>query len=42
MVPAGTYRVSQVLNTGAGALVDAGKQGLFTPMFFFLARKPLE
>jgi sterol 24-C-methyltransferase len=42
LVPKGTTEVSQVLNTGADALVAAGQMGIFTPMFFFLARKPLE
>ncbi|KAJ3258996.1 hypothetical protein HK103_003137 [Boothiomyces macroporosus] len=40
--PKGTRQVSQILNKGADALVEAGDLNLFTPMFFFLARKPLE
>ena len=40
MVPEGTTAVSTLLNEGADALVDGGKSGVFTPMFFFLARKP--
>ena len=41
MVPQGTRAVSTILNTGADALVEGGESGVFTPMFFFLARKPL-
>ena len=40
MVPEGATAVSTLLNTGADALVDGGESGVFTPMFFFLARKP--
>jgi sterol 24-C-methyltransferase len=40
LVPKGTGRVSSFLNNGADALVEAGEMELFTPMFFFLARKP--
>ena len=40
VVPEGTTAVSTLLNEGADALVDGGKSGVFTPMFFFLARKP--
>lgn len=31
---------STLLNKAAGALVEGGKSGIFTPMFYFLARKP--
>ncbi len=41
MVPEGTRAVSTILNTGADALVEGGESGVFTPMFFFLTRKPL-
>ena len=41
IAPSGTRKVSQVLNLGADALVKAGDLELFTPMFFFVARKPL-
>ncbi len=41
MVPQGTRAVSTILNTGADALVKGGESGVFTPLFFFLARKPL-
>ena len=40
VVPEGTTAVSTLLNRGANALVDGGESGVFTPMFFFLARKP--
>ena len=39
VVPGGTATVSTLLNRGADALVEGGKSGVFTPMFFFLARK---
>jgi sterol 24-C-methyltransferase len=41
MVPPGTCTVSKVLNDGADALVQAGELRIFTPMYFFLVRKPL-
>ncbi|KAJ1565098.1 hypothetical protein HK096_004571 [Nowakowskiella sp. JEL0078] len=41
IAPPGTRKVSQLLNLAADQLVAAGKLELFTPMFFFLARKPL-
>ncbi|MYJ54080.1 MAG: hypothetical protein F4090_04110 [Nitrospira sp. SB0672_bin_25] len=40
LVPEGARAVSTLLNAGADALVEGGKSGIFTPMFFFLARKP--
>jgi sterol 24-C-methyltransferase len=40
VVPAGAQSVSGMLNRGADALVRGGEMGIFTPMFFFLARKP--
>ena len=40
VVPKGARAVSTLLNAGADALVEGGKSGVFTPMFFFLARKP--
>ena len=40
VVPKGTRAVSTLLNATADALVEGGKSGIFTPMFFFLARKP--
>ncbi|KAI8918768.1 S-adenosyl-L-methionine-dependent methyltransferase [Entophlyctis helioformis] len=41
LAPSGTHKVSQLLNLAADSLVAAGEQHLFTPMFFFLVRKPL-
>ena len=38
--PAGSRAVSTLLNAAADALVQGGRSGVFTPMFFFLARKP--
>ena len=40
IAPEGTRTVSTILNRAADALVEGGKSGVFTPMFFFLARKP--
>ncbi len=40
LVPQGTPAVSTILNNGADSLVEGGESGIFTPMFFFLARKP--
>ena len=40
IVPAGSREVSSVLNAGADALVEGGAAGVFTPMFYYLARKP--
>ena len=39
IAPKGTARVSALLNATAIDLVDGGKQEIFTPSFFFLARK---
>lgn len=39
IAPAGSTRVSALLNATAIDLVDGGKQEIFTPSFFFLARK---
>ena len=32
--------VSTLLNRAADALAEGGKSGIFTPMYFFLVRKP--
>lgn len=42
LVPEGAQEISSALNAGADALVDGGTSGVFTPMFYYLARKPLE
>ncbi len=41
MVPKGSRAVSTLLNRAGDALVEGGKSGIFTPMYFVLARKPL-
>ena len=41
VAPKGTAAVSSFLVKGADALVAGGRQGIFTPMFFMLVRKPL-
>ena len=40
IVPQGSVNVSAILNLGAAALVEAGRLGIFTPMYFLHARKP--
>ena len=40
IVPKGTVRVSGILNLCAAAMVEAGRLGIFTPMYFLYARKP--
>ncbi|XP_021619756.1 cycloartenol-C-24-methyltransferase isoform X2 [Manihot esculenta] len=41
LAPEGSQRVQAFLEQAADALVEGGKKGIFTPMYFFLARKPL-
>ena len=40
ITPKGTVRVSETLNLCAAAMVEAGRLGIFTPMYFIHARKP--
>ena len=40
MVPRGTTHVANLLNIGGDAFAEAGRLGIFTPMYFILARKP--
>jgi sterol 24-C-methyltransferase len=40
VLPPGATEVSTLLNFGAEALVRGGQTGIFTPMFFYCARKP--
>ncbi len=40
LFPEGSRAVSTLLNAAADALVEGGRSSIFTPMFFFLARKP--
>ena len=40
LFPEGSRAVSTLLNAAVDALVEGGKSGIFTPMLFFLARKP--
>ena len=39
-VPRGTTHVSSLLNLCAASIGEAGRLGIFTPMYFVLARKP--
>jgi sterol 24-C-methyltransferase len=40
LAPQGAREVYGVLNTAADSLVQGGQLGLFTPMYFFVARRP--
>ncbi|MQL73959.1 hypothetical protein Taro_006325 [Colocasia esculenta] len=40
LAPAGSNRVSSFLEKAAEGLVEGGRRGLFTPMYFFLVQKP--
>lgn len=40
IVPQGTAFVHDMLGRGAEALAQAGSEGIFTPLLFFVARKP--
>ncbi|XP_027355580.1 cycloartenol-C-24-methyltransferase-like [Abrus precatorius] len=40
LAPKGSLRVQDFLEKAAEGLVDGGKKQIFTPMYFFLARKP--
>ncbi len=40
VAPKGSSEVHQILRQGADALYLGGKSGIFTPLFFFYARKP--
>ena len=40
LAPQGSVRVAETLNLCAQAMVDAGRLGIFTPMYFVHARKP--
>ena len=39
IAPKGSVRVSALLNATALDLVEGGKEEIFTPSYFFLARK---
>ena len=40
VVPHGSSHVARLLETAATAMVEAGRLGIFTPMYFIHARKP--
>ncbi|KAG0040653.1 Delta(24)-sterol C-methyltransferase [Podila clonocystis] len=40
LVPPGSTTVQKILETSADSLVEGAIAGIFTPMFFFIARKP--
>ncbi|KAF9598103.1 hypothetical protein IFM89_024448 [Coptis chinensis] len=41
LAPKGSQRVQSFLEKAAESLVSGGRKEIFTPMYFFLARKPL-
>ena len=41
VAPKGTLQVSSMLGRAADGLVAGGKLGIYTPMYYFLVRKPL-
>ncbi|XP_059668413.1 cycloartenol-C-24-methyltransferase-like [Cornus florida] len=41
LAPEGSQKVQSFLEKAADALVEGGKKGIFTPLYFLLARKPL-
>ncbi|XP_021280015.1 cycloartenol-C-24-methyltransferase-like [Herrania umbratica] len=41
LAPRGSQRVQDFLEKAAEGLVEGGRKEIFTPMYFFLARKPL-
>ncbi|KAG6478497.1 cycloartenol-C-24-methyltransferase 1-like isoform X2 [Zingiber officinale] len=41
IAPAGSNRVTSFLEKAADALKEGGRMGIFTPIYFFLVRKPL-
>ena len=40
LAPKGTYHTQEILQQAGVGLVEGGKTGIFTPAFFFKARKP--
>ncbi|KAL4202085.1 hypothetical protein AMTRI_Chr02g219250 [Amborella trichopoda] len=42
IAPEGSHKVSSFLETAAKGLVEGGKKEIFTPHYFFVARKPHE
>ena len=41
LLPKGYSEVVRLLDRTAGAYVEGGRAGIFTPLYCFLARKPL-
>jgi hypothetical protein len=41
LAPKGSTLMHNNLTTGAVTLYEGGVRGIFTPMYFFVARKPL-
>jgi sterol 24-C-methyltransferase len=41
VAPVGCAAVNELLITGAEALVEGGRTGIFTPLYFLHAQKPV-
>ncbi|KAG0051745.1 Delta(24)-sterol C-methyltransferase [Gryganskiella cystojenkinii] len=41
LVAAGSAKVSSILQTAADSVLEGAELGIFTPMYFFVARKPM-
>ena len=41
LAPKGTTETAKLLGTTGTAIAESGRLGIFTPMFFFIARKPM-
>lgn len=42
LAPKGTREIAALLNKAADNLVEGGRRGIFTPMFWVLVRKPYD
>src|SRR6202000_2916603 len=41
LAPKGTTETAKLLGTTGTAIAESGRLGIFTPMFMFIARKPI-
>jgi sterol 24-C-methyltransferase len=41
LAPKGTVQTQKVLEKAGDSVVAGGCEGIFTPMFFFVAKKPI-
>lgn len=42
LAPKGTTATARILNRAADGLIEGGASGIFTPLFYFCARRPLD